>query len=168
MRVFKGKKFEVLVEKRNLPNGLQHEVEFVHHNGSAVIVPVLDSGELIMLRQYRPVLGKWIIEFPAGTVEEGETPLQTATRELREETGYDAEDIRELISFIPSPGISDEIMHVFLARGLRPSRTDPEAYEVIDVIKIRLTEALEILNRGQLEDAKTILSLLLLSHRGFM
>jgi ADP-ribose pyrophosphatase len=168
MRVFKGKKFEVLVEKRNLPNGLQHEVEFVHHNGSAVIVPVLDSGELIMLRQYRPVLGKWIIEFPAGTVEEGETPLQTATRELREETGYDAEDIRELISFIPSPGISDEIMHVFLARGLRPSRSDPEAYEVIDVIKIRLTEALEILNRGQLEDAKTILSLLLLSHRGFM
>jgi ADP-ribose pyrophosphatase len=168
MRVFKGKKFEVLVEKRNLPNGLQHEVEFVHHNGSAVIVPVLDSGELIMLRQYRPVLGKWIIEFPAGTVEEGETPLQTATRELREETGYDAEDIRELISFIPSPGISDEIMHVFLARGLRPSRSDPEAYEVIDVIKIRLTEALEILNLGQLEDAKTILSLLLLSHRGFM
>ncbi|BBD71766.1 NUDIX hydrolase [Sulfodiicoccus acidiphilus] len=162
MRVFKGRKFEVLVERKSLPNGDETEIEFIHHRGSAVVVPMLSSEEVVVIRQYRPVVGKWLYEFPAGTVEEGESPVQTAIRELKEETGYNAEELQQLIAFYPSPGVSDELMYVFLARRLRVGESKPEKHELIEVNKLNINELYGMLNRGLLNDAKTILALFLL------
>jgi len=92
----------VFVEKVQLPNGKERRLEYVRHRGSAVVVPRIQN-DLLMIRQYRPVISKWILEFPAGSIEEGEDPEITARRELVEEVGYEAGKLTKLFSFYPSP-----------------------------------------------------------------
>ncbi|AWR96512.1 NUDIX domain-containing protein [Acidianus sulfidivorans JP7] len=160
MKIYSGKKFELYIEKFQLPNGKIRETEFIKHRGSAVILPLIDDSNLILIRQYRPVIQKWIYELPAGTVEEKEDPLYTAKRELIEETGYDAEKIIHLIDFYPSPGVSNELMHLYLATNLKFVGAHPEDYEVIEVEKVSKESALQMIKNKQICDAKTILGLL--------
>lgn len=167
MRIYAGKKFEVHVEKIRLPNGKERRLEYVRHRGSAVIVPRIQD-ELIMVRQYRPVIGKWILEFPAGSVEEGEDPETTARRELVEEVGYEAGKLVELFNFYPSPGVSTELMHVYLAEDLKYVGERPEDYEVIEITKLKASEALKLVGEGKIVDGKTVLALLYLKHTGLI
>ncbi|ARM74993.1 NUDIX hydrolase [Acidianus manzaensis] len=160
MKIYSGKKFEVYIEKFNLPNGKVRETEFIKHRGSAVILPFLDKNRIIMIRQYRPVIQKWIYELPAGTVEEGEDPLETAKRELIEETGYEANNISHLIDFYPSPGVSNELMHLYIATNLKFVGAHPEEYEVIEVKEISIEDALQMIKNKEICDAKTILGIL--------
>jgi ADP-ribose pyrophosphatase len=132
----------------------------VRHPGAAVIVPILDDGRVCLIENYRIAVKKRLIELPAGTLEPGEGPLETARRELAEETGYRARSVESLGHVYSSPGVFDERMYLFLATGLTDGET---ALEVGERIVTRLTpwrEALKLVHSGAIEDAKTVVGLL--------
>lgn len=157
---FQGRKFQFEVNKLKLPNGAQGEWECIRHPGGALAVPVTNQGELVLVRQYRFAVQTRLLEFPAGTVEQGESPEMTIQREIEEETGYSAKKWRNLGKFALAPGYSDEYIYAFLAQDLEklpnpPSQDDDEDIEVVlmtpaEFEKLALTSA-EI-------DAKTITS----------
>ncbi|AEB95477.1 MAG: NUDIX hydrolase [Metallosphaera sp.] len=167
MKIFSGKKFEVHVEKVSLPNGKERQLEYVKHRGSVVLVPLLED-KVIMIKQYRPVIGKWIYEFPAGTIDEGEDPETTAKRELIEETGYEAGSLTKLLSFYPSPGITNEVMHLYLASDLKYVGARPEEYEVIKVEPMEFKDLENLVINGSIEDGKTIIGVLYVKYKGVL
>lgn len=162
--VYRAKKFEIIKEIIELPNKRRHEIEYLNHRGSSVILPV-EGESVYLIRQYRPIIRKEIYELPAGTIEEGETPLETAIRELEEEVGLKAEELTELARFFPSPGISNETMYLFLARKLRKVERRPEPYEVIEVEKFKVNYVRQLINRGEIEDGKTLIGLFFLLYK---
>jgi ADP-ribose pyrophosphatase len=136
-----------------------HDREVVRHPGAVAIVPLLD-GKVLLVRQYRAPIDKEIWELPAGTIEPGEEPLECAKRELEEETGYRAREWRKLAEFYTTPGFCDERMVLFLARGLEPRPGARAAEdESLEVRAFTFAEAKQMLLRGELEDAKTIIGL---------
>ncbi|MBI4008176.1 MAG: NUDIX hydrolase, partial [Planctomycetes bacterium] len=135
--------------------------------GSAAIIPMLPDSRIIIIKQYRYAVKNTLYEIPAGTLEPGETPLQCAHRELKEETGYTAGKMEKLIQFYPSPGISNELMHLFLAKDLKKagrggSRT-ALSDETLAVLEVNMDEAIEMIKNGKIIDAKTICGILLCS-----
>lgn len=164
MRILSSKKFEVHIDKFNLPNGVVVESPYVLHRGSVLIVPFLDRETVILLHQYRYIIGKWLYEFPAGTIEEGEKPEDTAKRELLEETGYRSENLKLVGQIYPAPGSSTEKMYIFLARDLIEEKPNREEEEIIEVLKLKLTDVIELAKSGQIEDAKTLATLFYLTH----
>ncbi|AOL17045.1 NUDIX hydrolase [Sulfolobus sp. A20] len=162
MKIFSGKKFEVHVEKTKLPNGYERELEYIKHRGSVVIIPRLDDEKVVLIKQYRPVIGKWIYELPAGTLEENENPIEAAERELIEEVGYKAEKLTEIVGFYSSPGISSEYMRLYLAENLKYVGARPEPYEIIEPIEVKIEDAINMIKEKKIEDAKTIIGLLIL------
>ena len=163
VKVFESKKFSVFVEKFNLPNGKVKETAFVSHRGSVVIAPFINQDEVIMIRQYRPIVGSWLIEFPAGTIELNEDPKETAARELEEEVGYRAKNMAYLTSFYVSPGVTNEKMHAFVAWDLEYVGEHREDYEVIETIRLKFSEAVEKAKKGEIIDGKTLALILLLN-----
>ncbi|RLE50369.1 MAG: hypothetical protein DRJ31_01585 [Candidatus Methanomethylicota archaeon] len=157
--VFRGKVFSVKVEEVKLPSGVKALKEVVEHPGAVVILPFKD-GKLIMVVQYRAAVGEWLLELPAGTLEEGENPYQCALRELEEETGFRASKLEKLFEMYLAPGYSTEKMHVFVAKDLTPSKVKLEKDEVINVKEISFSEALNMVRDGVIKDAKTISTLL--------
>ncbi|MBK9127636.1 MAG: NUDIX hydrolase [Phycisphaerales bacterium] len=142
-------------------NGRPHPLEVIVHPGAAVVLPILDDGRIVLIRNRRPVLdGEALLEVPAGTLDDGEEPLICARRELAEETGYRAERLTLLTSFYSSPGIMTERMHVFLATGLTPGPTALEPGEEIAVEATPLADALAAVREGRIQDGKTIITLL--------
>ncbi len=130
------------------------------------ILPLLEDGRILLLRQYRPVIGKWIYEIPAGTVERGEDLLTCARRELEEETGLRAEKMEKLFEMYLAPGYSTEKLHSFLASGLRPTSPHRDWGEEIRVVKTTLSRALEMIGSNRIEDAKTIATILYFASKG--
>jgi len=165
MKIFSSQKFDVIIDKFNLPNGKEVEKAYVKHRGSAVIVPFVDKETIIMIKQYRPVVNKWLYELPAGTIDEGENEETTAKRELEEEIGYQAKSVTKLFSFYVSPGITTEVMHVFIAKELVKTSQHLEEYEVIEPFEIKLRDAVDMVLDGKLEDGKTMLTLLFISQK---
>jgi len=165
MKIFSSPKFDVIIDKFNLPNGKEVEKAYVKHRGSAVIVPFVDKETIIMIKQYRPVVNKWLYELPAGTIDEGENEETTAKRELEEEIGYQAKSVTKLFSFYVSPGVTTEVMHVFVAKGLVKTSQHLEEYEVIEPFEIKLRDAVNMVLDGKLEDGKTMLTLLFISQK---
>ncbi|MCR4405134.1 MAG: NUDIX hydrolase [Candidatus Acetothermia bacterium] len=144
------------------PSGQIHEREVVRHPGAVAIVSLLGE-RVLLVRQYRAPVGKELWELPAGTLEPGESPLECAKRELEEETGYLAREWRKLAEFYTTPGFCDERMVLFLAKGLEPAAgRKPAEDESIELREFTLAEVERLLRRGELEDAKTIVGLLLL------
>ncbi|MCS6971300.1 MAG: NUDIX hydrolase [Planctomycetota bacterium] len=131
----------------------------IHHPGSVVILAEPESERLLMVRQWRYAVRQWTLEVPAGTCQSGEDPLSAAARELEEETGYAAERLRPLFRFWPAPGDSDELMTVVLAEGLRASRAHPDAGELVRPCVMARAELAELVARGEIADAKTLLAL---------
>ena len=127
------------------------------------MVPIDSNGDIVMVRQFRYPVGETLVEAPAGSVEDGELPEQSAQRELQEEIGYRAESLERLGSFWMSPGYCTELMHAFVARGLSPSTLDPDDDENIEVVRRPLSEARALIERGEVRDAKTIAALLMLA-----
>ncbi|RME75581.1 MAG: NUDIX hydrolase [Planctomycetota bacterium] len=161
--VFQGRKIRVCVDKIQNPKGAVGEREIVSHPGAVAMVPLLDDGQILLNRQYRHGAKKNLWEIPAGTLEEGETPLSCAKRELIEETGYQAQKWKKLTCFYPTPGYSNEVIHIYLARELIKIEENPIAHkeESIDNYAFSLEECLAKIQKGAIEDGKTIIGLLL-------
>lgn len=152
-------KFEVLRKTYpDEPQGLSRYV--IRHHGAVGILPILPDGRIVMIRNYRVTVNEWLLEIPAGTMVPGESPERTAHRELEEETGYTAGRMVRLTEFLPSPGISDERMTLYLAGDLVPGRARPEADEKLEVAILTQDEALAALASGAVRDAKTMIALL--------
>lgn len=151
-----------------LANGRTQMRGIVRHRGAVIILPLLDDGRVILIRNHRWVVGQSLIELPAGGLEPGEEPAAAAVRECAEETGFCAGNVEHLGVFYTSPGFSDERMYAFVARGLEPGGQQLEPDEVIDVCPVLGCEALGMIERGEIMDAKTIVTLLLAARRGLL
>ena len=134
--------------------------ETVKHPGAVVIVPVLDDGRIVFVRQYRRAIEKEILELPAGTLEPGERRSLCARRELQEETGWKAKRMTRLGQFYAAPGFISEQMTLFLAQGLTPTQASPEPDELLKPVILSLKGALKMVHAGAICDAKTIIGLL--------
>ncbi len=154
--LLKTRKFDI--ERRTLvrPGGREVTRELVVHPGAVVLLPILDDGRIVMIRNVRHAAGQELLELPAGTREPNESAEATAFRELEEETGYRAERIAPMLEFYPSPGILTELMHVFVATGLRPSVQRLQGDEEIVVELHDPHELRRLVVDGHLRDGKTI------------
>jgi ADP-ribose pyrophosphatase len=159
--IYRGRVFELTAEDITLPNGTHMTIDIIRHPGASAIVPVLDSGNVVLLRQYRHAVGGDIWEIPAGTFDGREDPLICAKRELTEETGYTAGSWTRLGEIIPVPGYSDERIHLYLASGLTMTSQNLDLDEVIQVHDIRFQTAMDMVSSGEIQDAKTIAGLCL-------
>ena len=163
-KVFEGRVINVTVDTVS-EGELTYQREVVHHNGSAVIVPVFDDGTVTLVRQYRHPAVKYLLEVPAGTLAKGARPEIGAARELKEELGLDAGRLEKLSEFFVSPGFCEEKMWVYLATELSEGEQALEDDEILDVVRLPIAEALEMITSGEIEDAKTIIGLMLAAPR---
>jgi ADP-ribose pyrophosphatase len=159
--VYQGRAFSVRLDHLLTPTGNTVKYDIIQHIGSVSIVPVDENGELYFVRQYRQAAQRELLELPAGTLEEGEPPAEAAAREIREEIGMAAKNIKEIGSFYLAPGYSTELMHVFLATGLTHDPLDPDTDEYLSVEKMSVAKAFELVENGQLLDSKSLAALLL-------
>lgn len=157
--VFRGKIIEVTHDQVQLPNGRKAELEIIHHPGGAAVVALDDNGQVCLLWQYRHAAGGWIWELPAGKLEPDEPPNVTAERELEEEAGRRASRWDSLGHILSSPGVFNEVIHLYCARDLIETPLNHEPHESIEVRWLLFTEALEMARRGDITDAKTIAGL---------
>jgi ADP-ribose pyrophosphatase len=158
--MYSGRVITVNVERIELPNGETADLEIIHHPGGAAIVAVDDREQVCLLRQFRHAAGGWIWELPAGRLEPGEPPLETARRELVEEAGRKAQNWQDLGAILSSPGVFTERIHLFLAWGLTPCPQALEKHEVIEVHWIAMREAVAMAHDGRINDAKSVIGLL--------
>ena len=147
------------IDTVELASGRRATREVVEHGDVVAIVPLLDDGDLLLVRQYRLPTGLVMLEVPAGGVDEGETPEDAAQRELGEECGRRAGRLERLGGFYVSPGFCSEFLHVFLAMELEPSPLRPEPDEQLAVVRVPLAEALRLVSAGEIRDAKSIIGL---------
>jgi len=152
----RGRSFSFKRDEVQLLNGRRTFRDIVDHPGAVAIIPVLPDGRVALVRQYRYAVRKSLLELPAGTLEQGESPVDCARRELREETGYEAGTIKELLSFYTAPGYSSEMIHIFLARNLTEVGAEAEMDENIEVEPMELDEILRLIDENIIEDAKTM------------
>ncbi len=160
----RGRVFDFTLETITLENDETVTLEVIRHPGAAAIVAMTDTGALLLLRQYRHAVGGTIWEIPAGTLNDGESPEDCARRELIEETGYAARTWKRLGEITPVPGYSDERIHLFLATDLSPDRQRLDRDELIQVRSVSVKDALEMIDDGRIQDAKSIAALAL-AHR---
>lgn len=158
MRI-KGRKFDFLVVEKTLPNGVKTKMDLIEHPGAVLIVPFLTGGRVIFLRQYRPSIGRYLWELPAGTMEKGELPLSCARRELIEETGFKAQRVTRLGKIHPVPGYSTEVIYIYKAEGLSEESGVKDADEVIRTKVLTKLDARRLFEKGKITDAKTIAAL---------
>lgn len=157
--IYRGKVIDVAVETVKLPNGREAVLEMVHHPGGAAVVALDDQERVCLLRQYRHAAGGWIWELPAGRRNPDEGPFETARRELLEEAGLEAEEWTDLGPMYSSPGIFDEVIHLWLARGLSEAAHAHEPGEVIEIHWLPLGQALDWCDDGIIADSKTLVGL---------
>jgi len=162
--VFKGRVFEVTVD--TVREGDKTYVrEVVHHPGSAVIIPAFEDGTVALVKQYRHPAVRYLLEAPAGTLKNGERPEEGAARELEEELGYVAGNLVKLSEFFVSPGFLEEKMWIYLATEMIKTQQQLEEDEIVEVVRIPLSQALEMITTREIEDAKTIIGLMLAAPR---
>jgi ADP-ribose pyrophosphatase len=158
-KVFRGRLLKVYVKKVRLPNGYKATFEMVRHPGAILVVPFINKNTVIMLRQLRPVIEKFIYELPAGTIDKGEAPASCARREIIEETGYSAKRLTFLGAIYPVPGYSTEKIYIYKAEGLSKKDRVAEKDEVIENHFMSKAEVRRLFKRGRITDAKTIAAL---------
>jgi ADP-ribose pyrophosphatase len=167
--VFRGRVLDLNVEQVRYPDGSEGQLEIVRHRGAAAALPLYRPGEwsggpdagVILIRQHRHATGGYLWELPAGKLDEGESPESCAARELEEETGVRADELRHLTTIWTTPGFTDERIHLFLATGLQPGRAALEAHEFIERHEMPLHQAVGLVRSGEIDDAKTMIALLL-------
>jgi len=158
--VYQGRVFGVRRNEVAEPNGVRAVREVITHPGSVVVLPVLDDGRVVMIRQYRHATRQYLWELVAGRKEPGETPKRAAARELLEETGYRAVRYEVFLDVFPSPGFLEERMFLLRAEGLTAGEAQPEEDEKIEVRAYRLSELKQMIHSGKLRDAKSIAGIL--------
>jgi len=157
---YQGQLFSFVSEDVTLPNGSRTEMAMVRHPGSTAVVPLLDDHTVVMERQYRHAVGEYLLEIPAGTMEPGERPLDCARRELAEETGFKPTRMTELGLVHMLPAYSDEVIHVYIARGLKPTRQRLDNDEILEVVTYPFQQTINMIADGRISDALSIVSLL--------
>jgi len=162
--VFNGKKLKVYAGEYITPTGKKIYREYLDFGESVAIIPLIDDDTVILIKQFRMPVEDWIYEVPAGTVEPGEAPEECARRELIEETGYEAGELIHLFDMYLAPGYSNELMHAYLARNLKFVGARPEEGEEIIVEETRIEDALDMIKRNLIRDAKSIAALLYYIH----
>jgi len=162
---FRGRVIRVTVDEVDLPNGRRAGLEVVHHPGGAAAVAIDSQDRVCLLRQYRYVANGYVWELPAGKLETGEPPLNTAQRELIEEAGISARTWSDLGTVLSSPGVFSEVLYLYLALDLEAATAAHEPSEVIEVHWVPLAEACERALTGDITDAKTVIGLLRAAHQ---
>ena len=163
--IYDGKLIKLHRLTVRLPNGAHAQREVIYHPGAVAMVPLLENGDVLLVRQFRAAVGKVLLEIPAGTLEAGEAPDAAAVRELQEEVGYRPGKLERLGDEFTAPGYTSERIHLYLATELTPSRLQQDSDEFIDVVRMSFDEALARAERGALEDGKTLVGLLLTARR---
>ncbi|WP_040208247.1 NUDIX hydrolase [Neobacillus jeddahensis] len=156
--LFSGKVISLHLQDVELPNGKQAKREIIKHPGAVAILAITDDHKIVMVEQYRKALERTIVEIPAGKLEKGEEPAACALRELEEETGYECKSLELVTSFYTSPGFADEIVHVFLAKGLTKKENSAalDEDEFVNLEELTLDEAKQYISEQKIYDAKTI------------
>jgi len=165
-RVYTGRVVSLDVDTVRFPNGTTGELEMIRHPGASAVVPFLTEPGvkdpvILLIKQYRYAADQYLYEVPAGRLEVGEPPERCARRELREETGYDAERFQHVFSMFTTPGFTDERIHVFQAHGLTFVGTAHEPDEFMSTEEIPLRRAVQMVQKGEIIDAKTAIAILL-------
>ena len=160
--LYQGNFLEYHRDEVLLPNGKTSSREYLHHPGAVAAVPILDNGEIVLVRQFRYPTNSVLLELPAGKLEPGEQPEESLRRELIEEIGYQAGKIKHLISVWTSPGFTDEIIHLYLATGLRPCPGEADSDEFLELVTMTKAELLSHLKSPGIIDGKTALTLAIL------
>ena len=163
--LYAGRIFTLNRDTVRFPNDTLAEMDVCRHPGASAVVPFLgdplgDESQILLIRQYRYAAGGYIYEIPAGRLDGDESPEACAARELKEETGCTAERIEPLTSILTTPGFTDEVIHLFMATGLTHGEPNREADEFVDLVIMRLSEALERIASGEIVDSKTALALM--------
>jgi ADP-ribose pyrophosphatase len=162
--IYRGKIVTLHVDAIEQASGNAAIREVVLHPGGVTAVPVLEDGRILLIRQFRYAIGKFILELPAGKLDSGQTPLETIAREIEEETGYYAGAITPACTFFTTPGFSNEVIHLFLARDLTLKAQKLEEGEHITVEAYTPDECLRLIHSGEIRDGKTILGILWYHH----
>ena len=167
-KIYEGKVFDVSIAE--IRDGeIEYKREIVEHKGSAVIVPVFEDKTVALVRQYRHAAGKYLLEIPAGTLNRGEDPMEGARRELEEEIGVTSDNIEKLTEFYVSPGFLTEKMFVYIATDLQEGEQNLEEDEILTIEKLSFPEAFEKISNNEIQDAKTMVGLILAGARlGFV
>lgn len=147
-----------------MADGMTLSRQIIEHPGAVVIIPKTDDGKYLLIRQFRFAAEDWLWEFPAGGLEKGETLKSAARREMMEETGFRPRKLTKLTQFYPTPGISSEIMYLYLAENLVEDYAECDADEVIEVKAFSMNEIEKMVKRGQIVDGKTLLAFYLLKN----
>lgn len=164
--VYDGRIVRLSVDRVRFPGGSEGELEIVRHAGAAAVVPLLEGGraedpEVLLVRQFRYAGGGYLYEVPAGMPESADEGWEAcARRELEEETGYRAGDLRYLTRVFTTPGFTDEVIHLFLARGLAPGRQNHDDDEFMEVVPLPISRVLEMIRDGEIVDGKSVAALL--------
>ena len=164
-RVYTGRVLNLDIDTVRFPNGTAGELEMIRHPGASAVVPFLsdpagDDPQVMLIRQYRYAAEGYLYEVPAGRLDANEAPEECARRELREETGCEAQRVEHLVTIYTTPGFTDEKIHLFMAVGITRGEASREADEFIEVETMPLSRALSLVERGEIQDAKTALALL--------
>ena len=166
--IYKGRTFDLVERELQYPNGKLFKRAIVEHSGAVVFIPQCQDGSLLLVRQYRAALSCTILEFPAGTLEQGEDPLECAKRESAEEVGHSAAEWLGLGAIYPSPGICSEVQHCYLARELATCQLEGDEDELIQVEKFSVKEVEDLILNGGLVDAKSLAIFTLARFKGFL
>ena len=158
--IYKGAIINLRRDKVTVENGTSYR-EIIEHNGGAVLAAVTDEGKMVMVRQYRKPAERVMLEVPAGKIDAGETPLETARRELKEETGYTPSKVEYLTDFYPSVGYSEEVLYLYLCTGLTAGETCPDENEALDILEIDIEELYRMVLNAEIRDAKTIIAIMM-------
>lgn len=162
--IYKGKVVHLRVDTIRQPDGYESKREIIAHPGAVCVVPIREDGVVLLVRQFRLAAGQALLEVPAGTREGQEDPLACAQRELEEETGYRAAELRPLYTAYLAPGYSSELMYAYMATGLTLGQTNPDEGENLELVEVPVTEIESRVLSGEFADAKTIAALLMACH----
>lgn len=154
--IYKGRIVDLHLHEVELPNGKTSKREIINHPGAVALIALTEEGKLLMVKQFRKALEKEIVEIPAGKLEAGENPEDSAIRELEEETGFKTNQLNKVISFYTSPGFADEIVHIFKAENLTKGSSSTDEDEFVEVMEVTLEEAEKMIETEEIHDAKTV------------
>jgi len=160
-RIFDGRLLGLRVDTVIMPNGIQSTREIVEHPGAVAIIAITDDQELVLVRQFRKPTGEVLLEVPAGVPHKGEKGEESARRELEEETGYHAKQVKKVFSAYTTPGYSDELIHYFIATDMNLMKTNPDEDEFVEVDIIDLETCLDLVKEGKVKDNKTIVGIMI-------
>jgi ADP-ribose pyrophosphatase len=164
-RVYSGRILNLDIDRVRFPDGSEGELEMIRHPGASAVLPFAsdpagDDPQLLLIRQYRYAAEQYVYEVPAGRLDPGESPIDCARRELREETGCTAGRVERLTTIYTTPGFTDEKIHLFMASDLTIGDSHREADEFIEVVTLPLSEVLQMIERGEIIDSKTMVAIL--------